>query len=71
MDPGSRQLLADLQREGGSPSMVGSAVHDNYEPSVFDLMDIDDSWVDEDASPEDIPEQAVYLHAIRDLRLNS
>ena len=71
MDAGSRQLLEDLQRASGStPSMMGSTVYDDYTPVDFDPMDIDDSWMDEDASPEDLHEELVYIHALRDLRLD-
>ena len=69
LDTASRQLLEDIQKEAGVPTMSDSYVMEDYTPMLMDAYEPDDNWLEAD-NDESPPETMNIIQAARDLRLH-
>lgn len=70
MDASSRQLLEDIQKEAGVPTMNDSFAIEDYAAMLPDSYEPDDSWLDVDNEGAAPPETMNLIQAARDLRIS-
>ena len=70
MDASSRQLLEDIQKEAGVPTMNDSFAIEDYSAMLPDPYEADDSWLEVDNDEGAPPETMNLIQAARDLRIS-
>ena len=70
MDPTSRQLLQDIQREAGVSTMEETYGLEDYPSVLMDPVNQDDSWFDNEDDSTPPPEVVNVVEAARTLRLH-
>lgn len=68
LNPESRMLMQDLQREAGVLPAGDFSQDAQYEPMQVEFPDGDPDWVPEDDDDAPPAEQLEIVHALRDLR---
>lgn len=71
LDGSSRQLLEDIQKEAGVPTMHDNYAIEEYSHMLTDAYDPDDSWLEADNEDTPSPETVNLMQAARDLRVQS